>query len=315
MTLGPVGQYDLNKYPVGADRAFDQRSPVHSISWGYRREAYGSFTDAGCAAGLTTWAKAGIPANCYLFARPAKVDDPHRQAANFLKNIRVLGRTHSAVIDYETDSGPGFNNGLISIADTQTIIDALDAAGVLVVVYSNEWQYPRGLKRVAAHIVANYSQEPHVPHDAWQFTSDHRIPGDPASLPEDYDVWTNLSTFRDIYPGLGPVVVPIPLPPTPNKERFPMTNETPKTLHRVVDLPVGTVFHEFPSVDAAKQGIVTHADVPLAAGQKAGTMAFGYEGDPMGVAGWIGVANGDRGVWVRGTDVAEVRVADKSIGV
>ncbi len=314
MTLGTIGGIDLNKFPVGADRAFNQSAPTHSISWGYRRAQYGSFLDAGAAVGLASWDRAKIPANCYLFCRPARVDDPHRQAATFLATIRKLGRTHSAVLDFETDSGRGFNNGVIAKADLQSIIDTLDAAGVLVVVYSNQSQYPTGLKRVAARIVANYSFRPSVPHDAWQFTSSTRIPGDPTSLPEDYDVWVELSTFRTIYPGSGPIVVPIPLPPTPNKERFPMNNLVPKTLHRVIDLPVGTVFHEFPSTDAAKQGIVSHADVPLAPGQAAGTMAFGYEGAPIGVAGWEMVANGDRGVWVRSTDISAIRTADKNVG-
>lgn len=321
MTLGTLAGLDLNVYPVGADRAFHQSTPTHSISWGYRRRCYGSWLDDGCAAGIAAWDRAGIPCNCYLFARPAHVDDPHRQAEVFYRGMQAVGKTHSAVVDYETDSGRGFNNGLISKADTQTIIDYLDARNVLVLVYSNEYQYPTGLKRVAGRIVANYSQRPAKQHDAWQFTSDRRIPGDPVNPPEDFDVWTNLALFRDIYPGGGPIVVPIPLPATPNKERYPMINEVPKTLHRVVDLKVGVVFHEFPSVDAAKVGIVQHADATQAPGQTPGTMAFGYEGAAIGIPDWIMVANGDRGQWVRRSDLVPVgqplpvRTADKNIGV
>lgn len=99
-----------------------------------------------------------------------------------------------------------------------------------------------------------------------------------------------------------------------------MTNLVPTTLHRVLDLPVGTVFHEFPSVDSAKVGIVDAPDATLAAGQKTGTKAFGYRGAAIGIPDWLDVANGDRGQWVRRSDLAPagqplpVRVADKNVG-
>jgi hypothetical protein len=308
---------NLNGLALGVDRALDQSSPSHDVDWAYRRARYSAFAeDVGYLAGMQSWAKAGIAAMPYLFLTPRSAygHTPEQQAAALMASAQGSGQARAVVIDYETDSkparpgSPAFNHGLAPKAELQAAVDHCDAAGALVVVYSNESQYPTGLKHVAAHIVANYTHRPAVAHDAWQWTGGQ--PGDWV----DRDIWFNGVTFALLFKG-APVKVAVPLPPTPHKERFPMLDLVPQTLHRVVDLPVGTVFRENPSVDAPIQGNVTHADAAPAAGQTPGTMAFGYRGQPIGVPDWLGVANGDRGVWVRAKDVAGIRTADKSVGV
>lgn len=90
-----------------------------------------------------------------------------------------------------------------------------------------------------------------------------------------------------------------------------MTNLVPMTLHRVVDLPIGTIFRTLPDTKSARYGIVT-ADP----GEGSTTLPFGLLGAGIGVpeSGWYHVANGDRGVWVRRTDVADVRTDDVNVG-
>lgn len=303
---------DLNVTPLGVDRAFDQTQPTHDVDFAIRRARYGVGADGGFATGLSGWGRAGIPYSGYLFMRGKDANvDATAQADALIRSLVAAG-IKSAVVDWERDSGKGFDFGFPTVDDLQTVIDRLDAAGYPVMVYFSEGTAPgRKLRHVTAYWIANYVRKPKIHADCWQWTSTLRLGTDPGGI--DRSVWLGgRDLFRAMFPGAGPVVVPVPTPPAA-PTGADMTNLVPMTLHRVLDVPVGTVFRVSADPKADRQAVVG----PDPNDPAAKTRAFGMLGAGIGTpeAEWYNVANGDRGVWVRRTDVTGVRTADITVGV
>lgn len=298
---------DLNR-PLGVDRAFDQSSPSHDVDYGVRRDRFGKYLDGGAAAGTASWNHAGIPVAGYLFCRPRRNggDDPAEQADGIIRSVRDMKQT-AIMLDAEYDQTTA---ATISAAELQAIADACDASGIPTFGYWSTGTPPsRAIRHLRGVMAANYSRRPTpgsisggCPVIAWQFTS----------RPYDRSVWFDDAAYTECF---GRPAVPVPVPSTAGldiatAEAYPMLDPVPATLHRVVDLPIGTIFRSFPSTSPdARQGVVTadgdHPDQP--------TRPFGYVAAVKGIAGWIVVKNGPVYVYVRRTDVAGIRSGDTEV--
>jgi hypothetical protein len=297
------------RLPLGVDRAFEQSAITHDVDFAHRRLAFGRYLDGGAKAGVEAWRRAHIPYAGYLFMRPRTGggDDPIEQADVTFRRALLLGCT-GIMLDVEYDRTTG---GTASPAEVQAAINYLNGrphALPLIGYWSQGTAPAKPLRDLLGVMIANYSYRPTVDISAgtkivsWQFTS----------RPWDRSVWLDRAAFRTYF---GKAAEPIPVPALPGlqlstKERYPMFDPVPATLHRVVDLAVGTIFRSFPSTDPeARQGIVTaEGDHP-----EAPTRAFGYVGKALGISGWTLVKNGGRYVYVRTSDVVAIRTADVEV--
>jgi hypothetical protein len=299
---------DLRK-PLGVDRAFHQSAITHDVDFAHRRITFGKYLDDGAFAGVEPWKRSGIPFAGYCFMRPRDGggDDPVEQADVTYRRAMLLGCT-GIMLDVEYDRTTG---GTVSPAEVQAAIDYLNGRPKplpLIGYWSQNVAPPHALRGLLGVMIANYSFRPRIDVSAgtrvvaWQFTS----------RPWDRAVWLHGPSYETYFQHKWE---PITVPPLPDlgissKEHHPMFDPVPTTLHRVVDLRIGTVFREWPSTDpGSRQGIVTtdgeHPEAP--------TRPFGYVGKVMGIPGWTLVKNGARYVYVRTSDVVGVRTADVEV--
>ena len=117
----------------GIDVAFHQSADYAGLSFIVSRKTYGHFADDGFAGHLATAAKVGAIPGSYLFLRPGTVDPIAAQVATFVAGVNP----GLAFLDWEEDSGPGFDNGRATLAEVEQAIALCRKAGVDPGVYGS----------------------------------------------------------------------------------------------------------------------------------------------------------------------------------
>lgn len=132
-----------------------------NVGFAIVRACYGSSVDSRYATHAANVRAAGKVLGAYLFARPASTGDTiEAQAEAFL---RVAQDADLIVVDRERDG----DAGTITATDTRKMIDLIHATGRRVGLYASESVF-RDFGQDWAW-VANWSREPVIPWDIWQW--------------------------------------------------------------------------------------------------------------------------------------------------
>lgn len=230
------------------------------------RACYGSGKDTKFDEHLATAKAAGVVTGAYCFGRNM---DPILQASRLLE---IAPDVDFLFLDYENDAG----HPHMTSDQAKAFIRDVQTAGRKIGLYASESGYPANAFGADYRWVANYSRQPVVPFQFWQYQ------GSPLDRSRFYGTKTQLLALAGH-----------PAAPTPSGD--PMTNLVPITAHRVVDLKAGTVLQQTPG---GTTFTTLKADATLAL---LGATATHYH-----------VADGDSGVYV--VRPQTVRTADKNVG-
>ncbi len=177
-------------------------------------------------------------------------------------------------LDRERDG----NNPTMTTAQARAFVKRVHDKGRKVGFYASESGYPKDAFGADFRWVANYSRQPKIRWDWWQYTG--------TGLDRSYFHGT-----KDELLELADRPEPEPVP-----TGDPMTNLVPLTVHRVVDLPAGTELEKTPG-----GALYTRISNPVTLGLLGATGTHYH------------VADGDAGVYVARTGITP-RTADLNGG-